>query len=250
MSKRALVTILSITAIALIIALISYDVYLKNQIASKNNTINDKDKQLSDSQVQIYNYINNSKIKIEDNPLLDYLFVDKSVKDIYDGGPSHWGSRIINVKNVTQDDTSKTLVLNVTDESNLKGDTPPKQWEEKWLLNSDGLYIDNYLMIKLPFDVGTNWQVNDYVPSIVDITDKYKANIKITNISQIMGANTKLVKQITTELTIDDLKMVDNRKYTETTVYETSKGIVKKTITSPSTANLDLQYFFENQENI
>lgn len=240
-------SILIILVISILLLIVNNN-YLKSQIEDKDNEINSKQQKLNDAEVEIYNANDPNNLKIKDNLLDEYLFTDKNYKQIYDGGPAHWGSRDITVKSVEESDTTKIVILDVTDQSNLKDGTK-KTWTEDWKLTPTGLYIDNMLMIKLPLSVGNNWTVKDYIPPIT-ISDKksYDATVEITNISKVMDKDTKLLKQITTVLTIDDVTIAGGRKYSETTVYETGKGIVKKTITEPNVADLDLQYFLNSRD--
>lgn len=249
-NKKMISLFLSILIILIIsiTLLIVNNNYLKDQIDDKNATLNQNQKKLQDDEVKIYNITDPNSLKLKDNPIDEYLFTDKNYQLIYDGGPSHWGSKDIVVKDVQQTDMTRTVVLNINDDSNLK-DGSIKTYTQTWKLVPTGLYIDNMCMIKMPLSVGNSWTIDNYVPPIT-ISDKksYKANIEITDISKIMDKDTKLVKQVTTVLTIDDVVIAGNRKYSETTVYETGKGIVKKTITEPNVADLNLEYYLDSRK--
>lgn len=245
--RKNLYIFLIVLLLAIIFSVWLYILNLNRQINDKNNDINSKQSKINEDEVKIYNYDNNI-VKISYNPLNEYLFTDKTVDLQYEGGPVHWGSRSINIKDITETDYTKTINLNVTDESDLKGEDPKKQWNEKWYLTSNGLYIDGFLMIKLPLNVGTSWTIEGYKP-IATIDDvKHKANIEITNISKVMGKDTKLIKQITTVLTIDDITMVGDRKYTETTIYEAGSGVIKKTVTEPTINDFNLEYWLDSKK--
>lgn len=249
-NKKMLSLLLSILIILIIsvLLLIINNKYLKNQISDKNAAIDQNQKKLQDAEVKIYNMSDPNSLKLKDNPIDEYLFTDKSQQQIYEGSPFEWGARTITVKDVEQTDTTRTVILNIADTSNMK-DGSIKNYSQTWKLIPTGLYIDDMCMIKMPLTVGNSWTVDNYV-SPITLSDKksYKANIEITDISKVMDKDTKLLKQITTVLTIDDVTVAGNRKYTETTVYETGKGIVKKTITEPNVAELNLQYSLNSRK--
>lgn len=180
--------------------------------------------------------------KIDKNVLLKYMYTKKSKDLTYEGGPSHWGSRTKKVDSIVDSFDSKLVTFKVTDNSDLKGEDPPKTWNEIWKLNEGGIYIDEVLAIKLPLELNNEWNISNYVP-IVRSDEKYNAKIKVTDISNSINELGSTVQNITTVLTIDDLKMEYNGKYTETTVYETGIGIKSKTVTEPSIKDLNLNYF-------
>lgn len=196
---------------------------------------------------------NNVYTKQEENLIANvepFLFTNRNLKLFYEGGPVHWGSRTITFNNLVQTDNSKIVTLNVTDESDLKGDTPKKQWQQKWEVKTNGtLYIDDVLMLKSPISVNTTWQINSYSPIVVS-DKKYTANIKITNIEENINNENNVTKKVTTQLTINDLKTVDGGIYTETRVFETGIGLREVKVTEPTISNLILTYFLQSSTPI
>ncbi|MDD4387582.1 MAG: hypothetical protein PHD15_07545, partial [Clostridia bacterium] len=178
-----------------------------------------------------------------------FLFTNKNVRLIYEGGPSHWGSKTIIFEDMKETVDSKILTLSVTDESDLKGDLPKKQWKQKWEATKDGsLYIDDVLMLKSPIAIGQSWTVQDYTP-VLDKDKKYTAKITITNISESLDETSKPIKKITTNLTIEDIKMVSG-VYTESREFESGKGLTKFTVTEPTTADFELGFWLDRTSNI
>lgn len=196
--------------------------------------------------------IGNNTIKQEENStneLEQFLFTDNKLKLVYEGGPVHWGSRTVVCGDIENIDGIKTVSLNVTDESDLKGEEPKKQWVEKWEIKSNGMYVDNILMLKTPLKLDDEWTVENYSP-IVKKDQKYIAKIKIMNITDSVNDKNEKIKQVTIKLTIDGIKTVDNNSYTETIIFETSVGIKEKTVTSPDISNLELKYWIERKDAI
>ncbi|MCX8074812.1 MAG: hypothetical protein N2749_04410 [Clostridia bacterium] len=237
MKKVFVFILLILLIIAVITTVYVYYIYQNSNI--NNNTNNNGSN--NSKQVEIYT--------INTNVLLPYLFTDKSKKLIYDGGPVHWGSRTKVANNVTSTSDSKTVVYKVTDNSDLKGEEPPKVTDEVWKLKTDGLYIDDVLAIKLPLKVNSEWTISSY-EAIAKKGEKHTAKIKITDISNTINENNEEVQRITTVLTIDDIKMNYNAKYTETTVYETGLGIKTKSVTEPTIEDLNLNYFILSKSSI
>lgn len=178
-----------------------------------------------------------------------FLFTNENLRLIYEGGPSHWGSRTVTFENITETESNKIVTLHVVDESDLKGDLPKKEWNEKWEAKSDGsLYIDGVLMLKSPVTVGQKWTVENYKP-IIDSNKSYTAEIKITDISEALDNSGKSVKRVTTALTIEDIKTVDDGVYTETRVFESGIGIKEVKVTEPTIEDLTLTYWLQSTSN-
>jgi uncharacterized protein YpmB len=233
-------TFLYIITIILIIAVIFSVIYL--YITSLNNVE-------SNNENNIYSKNNNEKINLISN-VEEFLFTNKNIKLIYEGGPSHWGSKTITLDNFVESESNKKATLHIIDESDLKGDLPKKQWDEVWEANSDGsLYIDNILMLKSPIVVGQKWGISDYVP-VVNSNKKYTATIVITNIVDSLNAANQSIKKVTTTLTIDDIKTVDNSVYTETRIFETGLGITEFKVTEPTISDLQLNYWLQDTKSI
>lgn len=204
-------------------------------------------KQNNDNKVDLPN--NNEKPNLISN-VDEFLLTNKNIKLIYEGGPSHWGSKTITLDNFVESESNKKATLHIIDESDLKGDLPKKQWDEVWEANSDGLlYIDNILMLKSPVVVGQKWVISDYVP-VVDSNKKYTATIVITNIADSLNAANQPIKKVTTTLTIEDIKTVDNSLYTETRVFETGLGITEFKVTEPTISDLQLNYWLQDTKSI
>jgi len=173
-----------------------------------------------------------------------FLFVTENKKLIYDGGPSHWGSRTITFENMNQTDDSKIVNLHVTDESDMKGELPKKEWNQKWEAKSDGsLYIDNLLMLKSPIVVGQKWNISNYVP-IIDSDKTFDANVKITSVVKTLNDLDVEVIRVTTSLTIKDIEKIDGGIYTETRVFESGLGLKELKVTEPTIAEFILSYWF------
>lgn len=211
--------------------------YIQN---NQNSNINNKDK------IDIY--------KTDEKPNLisnvdSFLFTNKDMRLVYEGGPSHWGSRTIIFKDMKETVDSKIITLSITDESDMKGDLPKKQWNQKWEATKDGsIYIDDVLMLKSPVTIGQSWTVQDYTP-VLDIDKKYTAKITITNISDSLDDTSKPVKKITTSLTIEDMKIVGGI-YKENREFESGKGLTRFTVTEPTIADLELGYWLDRTSNI
>lgn len=214
--------------------------YLYKQLAKYDET---QDK----SQTNIYN--SEEKTNLISN-VDSFLFTQKNAKLIYEGGPSHWGSRTITFANMQNTSSSKIVNLHIIDESDLKGESPKKEWDQKWEATSEGsLYIDNVLMLKSPIVVGQNWNIYDYSP-VVNADKKYRANIKITSIQNNLNDLNIEVKKIYTTLTIDDIKTVDGSSYTETRVFESGIGLREFKATEPTISDLTLSYWLDSTINI
>lgn len=204
--------------------------------------------------VYLYKYINkddNSQEKvILSSNVEPFLFTDENVKLIYEGGPSHWGSRTITLDNIYTSENSKIVNLHVIDESDLKGDSPKKEWNQKWEAKSDGsLYIDDILMIKSPIVVGQNWNIEEYTP-VAAPDKKYTANIKITSVANSLNDSNLEIKKIYTTLSIDDIKTVDGNVYTETREFESGKGLIKFVATEPTISDFTLSYWLDRTSSI
>jgi hypothetical protein len=179
-----------------------------------------------------------------------FLFTSTNLKLFYEGGPVHWGSRTINFVNVQSTSDSKIVNLHVVHESDMKGELPKKQWNQKWEAKFDGsLYIDDVLMLKSPIAVGQKWAITDYKP-VIDKDKKYTANIKITSVVNNLNESNIEVKKVTTTLTIDDIKTVDGGVYTETRVFESGIGLREFKATEPTISNLILTYWLQNNSVI
>lgn len=193
--------------------------------------------------------INNSELSIKENELNEYLFTNKSLELIYEGGPSHWGSRSIIIKNIYENTKTKSIELNIKDNSDLKGKNSQKEWNQIWKLNSDGLYIDDILSIKLPLNIEEEWSVSNYI-TLTEGNKIYNAKIKVISIVDTKNEYGQDVKQITTRLTIDPLDMIYGGIYTETTVYETGIGLKSKNVTSATFGDIEFGYWLELKNDI
>jgi hypothetical protein len=179
-----------------------------------------------------------------------FLFTTENKKLVYDGGPIHWGSRTVTFDNMNKTENSKIVNLHVIDESDMKGELPKKEWNQKWEAKSDGtLYIDNLLMLKYPIVVGQKWDISDYSP-IIDSSKTYDANVKITSVVKTLNDLDKEVVKVTTSLTIKNIKTVDGGIYTETRVFESGLGLKELKVTEPTISEFILSYWLQNSNNI
>jgi len=175
-----------------------------------------------------------------------FLFIQPKVKLVYEGGPVHWGSRTITFVDMIKINDNKIVNLHVIDQSDLKGEEPKKEWNQKWEATSDGsIYIDSILMLKSPIIVGNEWNIAEYSP-IIDATKKYTTTVKITSVLNSLNNLNVEVKKVNTILTINDIKTIDGGIYTETRVFESGLGLSKVTATEPTIAELMLNYWLDS----
>lgn len=221
-------------SIILVSAFIVIAVYLYMQLGYKAN---------KENEINIYTPPENVNLISNVDP---FLFTQENVRLSYEGGPVHWGSRTITFKNMNQTNNSKIVTLHVVDESDLKGETPKKEWDQKWEAKFDGsLYIDDILMLKYPLNIGNEWYVTDYSP-VINANKKYIAKIKITSVVNSLDNSNVEVKKITTTLTIDDIKTIDGGIYTETRVFESGIGLRQLSLTEPTISEFILSYWLQN----
>jgi hypothetical protein len=226
---------LSIVLVIIVLIVVIYNVFNKKPSETNDqNTIN--------SQVKLYDALSKSS-------LYKYLFKDTNMKLMYEGGPSHWGSRTIEYLGDFKTDNSVGVNLKVTDNSDLKGEDPAKVWNEKWELKNEGMYIDQNLVIKYPIAIGQSWQVSNYSPVIYK-DKKYTANIEILDVVKPADNKENGFGQIKTKLTINDIKTVSGGVYTEIVTYEENFGIIKKEVTEPTIKDFTLSYWLDRRSNI
>lgn len=232
--------IIYIVSILIIIAIIVVVYSIWNENNKENNV--DLYDNTTEEQVTVYDTLSKSTLN-------KYLYRDSSSKLIYEGGPVHWGSKTIEYTNDFKTSNSVGVNLKVTDDSDLKGEEPPKVWNERWELKVEGLYIDGILAIKFPIAIGQSWQVTNYSP-IIAKDKKYTANIQIVEVNNDFNDGYSGTEQIKTKLTIDDISMNGGGIYTETTTYEEGIGVLKKEITEPTIKDFTLSYWFDRKSNI
>lgn len=230
--------LLVIFAFILLIAFIFCGIYLYNEFID----IDDENKEND-----IYN--SEEKINLISN-VEPFLFTREDIKLIYEGGPSHWCSKTITLSNIKNTAEGKIVNLRVVDESDLKGESPKKEWNQKWEVTKDGsLYIDDTLMLKTPIIVGQTWVIENYTP-VVSTGKKYTAKVKVTTVEDNIGLLDSVNKNVITTLTIEDLKMVDGNVYTEIREFESGKGLIKFVATEPTISDFTLSYWLDRTSNI
>ncbi len=227
---------INIFALIILSAFIFGAIYLYKQIDNRIPPIEENENNT---------YTQEEKVNLI-NDVEPFLFTNKNIKLFYEGGPVHWGSKTVTFSNMVETEDSKIVNLHIVDESDMKGELPKKEWNQKWEAKFDGsLYIDDVLMLKSPIVVGQKWIITDYKP-VVTLDKKYTANIKITSIVNSLDEFNKEVKKITTILTIDDIKTVDGGIYTETRVFESGIGLKEFKATEPTISELMLTYWFQS----
>ncbi len=230
--------LLVIFAFILIIAFVFCGIYLYKEFIDIDDENSENDIYKSDEKI---NLINNVE---------PFLFTRDDIKLIYEGGPSHWGSKTVTLFDVQDTSNGKIVNLHVVDESDMKGESPKKEWNQKWEVTKDGsLYIDNKLMLKTPIIVGQTWVIEDYTP-VVNADKKYKARVKITSTQDNLGAADSVIRNIITTLTIEDLKTVDGNLYTEIREFEYGKGLIKFVATEPTISDFTLSYWLDRTSDI
>jgi len=194
-------------------------------------------------------YVPEEKIDLSSN-VEPFLFTEENVRLMYEGGPVHWGSRTVTFKDMNKTEDSKIINLHIVDESDMKGEDPKKEWNQKWEAKSDGtLYVDNVLMLKSPIVVGQKWNIIDYTP-VLFVDKKYNATVKIISIINDLNDLNFEVKKIYTSLTIDDIKTVDGGAYTETRVFESGVGLKEFKVTEPTISDFTLGYWLYSSNPI
>ena len=179
-----------------------------------------------------------------------FLFTKTDQKLFYEGGPVHWGSRTVTFSDVKQTADSKIVNLHVVDESDMKGESPKKEWNQKWEVNSDGsLYVDDVLMLKSPIVAGQEWTITNYSP-VVTSDKKYNATVKIVSVENRLTDTNAPDTRVYTNLVIDDLKTVDGGPYTETRVFQSGMGLRELDATEPTISQLTLKYWFSSSNPI
>ncbi|MDD2376048.1 MAG: hypothetical protein PHD15_00090 [Clostridia bacterium] len=194
-------------------------------------------------------YVGEEKINLISN-VEPFLFTKENIKLVYEGGPSHWGSKTVTFSDINQTPNSKIVNLHVIDESDLRGEFPKKEWNQKWEVNSDGsLYIDDILMLKSPIVIGQKWSITDYVP-VINSDKKYNATVKITSVENRLTDTNLEEKRVYTSLTIDDIKTVDGGIYTETRVFQSGLGLRELNVTEPTISDLTLGFWLYSSDPI
>ncbi|MDF2866237.1 MAG: hypothetical protein K0R72_1055 [Clostridia bacterium] len=230
--------LLVIFAFILIIAFVFCGIYLYKEFIEIDDENSENDIYKSDEKI---NLINNVE---------PFLFIRDDIKLIYEGGPSHWGSKTVTLSDVQNTSNGKIVNLHVVDESDMKGESPKKEWNQKWEVTKDGsLYIDNKLMLKTPVIVGQTWFIEDYTP-VVNAEKKYKAKVKITSVQDNLGVADSVIRNIITTLTIEDLKTIDGNVYTEIREFEYGKGLIKFVATEPTISDFTLSYWLDRTSDV
>jgi len=235
-NKKLLIILILMLSVAVIFGAI----YLYMYLDKKTTPIKETENNIYKEEEKI-NLIN----KVE-----PFLFTDKNVRLFYEGGPVHWGSRNVTFSDMSETATSKIVNLHIVDESDMKGESPKKEWNQKWEINTDGsLFIDDVLMIKSPIVTGQKWDITDYSP-VIDSDKKYNATVKITSVENRITDTNLVDTRVYTNLTIDDIKTVDGGVYTETRVFQSGLGLRELSITEPTISGLTLNFWHSSSNPI